>query len=89
LDNLKSKASVEDNQNSMLATGTKVWLDHVNIQDDIIPKLEEELQQTFEININQRLKLLGMLISMYSRQKNQYMTMKYFDQARNGAKVNV
>jgi tetratricopeptide (TPR) repeat protein len=81
LDNLKRKASVGDNQNSMSVTGTKFWLDHVNIQDDILPKLEE-LQQALESNIKQSLKLLGMLISMYSRQKNQFMAMKYFDQAQ-------
>ncbi|CAF1107115.1 unnamed protein product [Adineta steineri] len=82
LDSLKNKVSAKDNQNVMSVTATKAWLDRANIQHDIIPELEDELRQTLENNIKQRLEVLGTLISMYSRQKNDSMAMKYFDQAQ-------
>ncbi|CAF1222341.1 unnamed protein product [Didymodactylos carnosus] len=81
LDTLKNTSSSGDSKFPTSFTSAKVWCDDVDVQDHVISKSKEELEQTPANNILKRLELLNNLIVMHSRKKNFSMASKCFDEA--------
>lgn len=81
LDSVKNKSVLENSRSSTSLTLTKVWLDKVDVRDQLLLATSEALEQTPKDNVQQRLHLISLLITMYSRQKNFSMAKNYFDQA--------
>jgi tetratricopeptide (TPR) repeat protein len=81
LNSVKNKFANEDSKFPTSSIEIKNFLDQVDFQDRNLLEIIEKLEQTPKSSIQQRLASITSLITIYSRQKNFAMVMKYFDEA--------